>query len=38
VLSVPWATGNSKTDAKIHHRILRRLDHLNAAAVVTEMN
>jgi proteic killer suppression protein len=33
-----WATGKSKIDAKMHDRILRRLDHLNAATVVTEMN
>jgi proteic killer suppression protein len=33
-----WETGKSKIDAKMHDRILRRLDHLNAATVVTEMN
>jgi proteic killer suppression protein len=33
-----WETGKSKIDAKMHERILRRLDHLNAATAATEMN
>jgi toxin HigB-1 len=34
-----WATGGSgKIDAKMHDRILRRLDRLDAAAAPEEMN
>jgi len=34
-----WATRKSaKIDAKMQDRILRRLDHLNAATAATEMN
>jgi toxin HigB-1 len=34
-----WETGKSaKIDAKMHSRILRRLDHLNAATAASEMN
>ena len=38
-LSDLWATGKtSKIDAKMHDRILRRLDHLDVAATAAEMN
>jgi toxin HigB-1 len=33
-----WEAGKSKIDAKMHDRILRRLDHLDAATVVSEMD
>jgi toxin HigB-1 len=34
-----WSGGKtSKIDQKMHSRILRRLDRLNVAAAVTEMN
>lgn len=37
-LKALWQTGKSKIDAKMHKRILRRLDALNAAASAEEMN
>ena len=38
-LSDLWATSKtSKIDAKMHDRILRRLDHLNVAATAADMN
>ena len=33
-----WETGKSKLDARLHHRILRRLDRLDAAASPEDMN
>jgi proteic killer suppression protein len=33
-----WETGRSKIDVRMHDRILRRLDRLDAAEVVEDMN
>ena len=33
-----WETGKSKIDARLHARILRRLDVLDAATVPEDMN
>ena len=33
-----WQSGTSKIDAKLHARILRRLDALDAAATAGDMN
>ncbi|SHF83623.1 proteic killer suppression protein [Loktanella atrilutea] len=37
-LKALWETGKSKIDARLHKRILRRLDTLNAATVPEDMN
>jgi proteic killer suppression protein len=36
-LETLWVTGKSKIDAKMHSRILRRLDALNAASSIEEL-
>ena len=33
-----WETGGSKIDARLHDRILRRLDRLDAAEAATDMD
>ncbi|HRO12930.1 type II toxin-antitoxin system RelE/ParE family toxin [Amaricoccus sp.] len=33
-----WETGRSRIDARLHERILRRLDRLDAAAGAEDMN
>lgn len=33
-----WETGKSKIDARLHDRILRRLDRLDAAGTPEDMN
>ena len=33
-----WSTGKSRIDSRFHKRILVRLDRLDAAASVTELN
>jgi proteic killer suppression protein len=33
-----WETGRSKTDPRLHDRILRRLDRLDAADTAEDMN
>ncbi len=37
-LKALWETGTSKIDARMHPRILRRLDALDAATVPEDMN
>lgn len=37
-LKALWETGKSKIDARMHQRILRRLDVLDAATVPEDMN
>jgi proteic killer suppression protein len=37
-LKALWETGQSKIDARMHPRILRRLDALDAATVPEDMN
>ncbi len=37
-LKALWETGKSKIDARMHKRILRRLDRLDAAEVAEDMN
>lgn len=37
-LKALWETGKSKIDARLHKRILRRLDALDAATVPEDMN
>ena len=37
-LKALWETGKSKIDARMHKRILRRLDRLDAAEVPEDMN
>lgn len=37
-LKVLWETGSSKIDARMHQRILRRLDVLDAATTPEDMN
>lgn len=37
-LKVLWETGQSKIDARLHKRILRRLDSLDAATTPEDMN
>jgi proteic killer suppression protein len=37
-LKALWETGKSKIDARMHKRILRRLDRLDAAAEAEDMN
>jgi len=37
-LAALWTTGKSRIDQRLHGRILRRLDALDAAAAAEEMN
>jgi len=37
-LKALWETGKSKIDARMHDRILRRLDRLDAATAPEDMN
>lgn len=37
-LQALWETGKSKIDAKMHARILRRLDRLDASETAEDMN
>jgi proteic killer suppression protein len=37
-LAALWETGKSKLDARVHKRILLRLDALDAAATAEDMN
>ena len=37
-LNALWETGRSRIDARFHHRILRRLDALDAAEDVDDLN
>lgn len=37
-LQALWETGRSRIDAKLHKRILRRLDALDAASCAEDMN
>jgi proteic killer suppression protein len=37
-LKALWETGKSKIDARMHQRILRRLDVLDAATMAEDMN
>ena len=37
-LAALWETGRSKIDARLHDRILRRLDALDAATQADDMN
>ena len=37
-LAALWETGKSKIDQRMHSRILRRLDALNAATVAEDMH
>lgn len=37
-LRMLWETGKSKLDARLHDRILRRLDRLDAATAPEDMN
>lgn len=37
-LKALWETGKSRIDARMHQRILRRLDRLDAAATAEDMN
>jgi len=37
-LKALWETGRSRIDARLHARILRRLDRLDAASTAEDMN